>query len=189
MNMLTLIQGGGQSTIFWWVGMSDPKYRKGGLKNWFLAKVGFKKLKFLNILGGLWTEIWAKYGLQSSKILGTFWQISHVWVKTCSKWGSKELNHAATGDLKNGGRGVKRGVLTARYTCATFWGKCPTPETETFSVQDQTSLPRLRPRGPRPRPKTRPEERSWDWSWGQDPRPPTLTGTIQMFQYYPIVLL
>ena len=41
-----------------------------------------------------------------------FWQISLAGVKVyyfCSKLGSKKLNHAATGDLKSGGRGVKRG--------------------------------------------------------------------------------
>ena len=41
--------------------------------------------------------------------------------------GSKELNHAAAGNLKNGGRGVKKRVLTTEHTRTTFSGECPHP--------------------------------------------------------------
>ena len=46
----------------------------------------------------------------------------------CSKCGSYELDHAATGDLKNGGKGVKRGLdpyHLFRSRPRISWDSCP----------------------------------------------------------------
>ena len=57
-------------------------------------------------------------------------QISLVGVKNYyiySKWGSKELNHAATGDLKNGGRAChEKGYLAleASLICILLFASC-----------------------------------------------------------------
>ena len=90
----------------------QPERRNGGLKNYFFSffcsKVRSKELKTFNILRAY--EL--KFRLQNWKFLNV-WQISLAGVKIyyfCSKWRSKELNLAATGDLKNGERGVKRGL-------------------------------------------------------------------------------
>ena len=44
------------------------------------------------------------------------------------KVGSKELNHAATGDLKNGGRSVKRGSWPPDIPVSLFKVSAPTQE-------------------------------------------------------------
>ena len=44
----------------------------------------------------------------------------------CSKWKCNELNHAATGDLKNSGRGMKMGSSSPDIPIPPL-GECPPP--------------------------------------------------------------
>ena len=80
----------------------------------FFAKVRSKELKIFNIsLRAYELKFEPNLGCRAEN--SNVWQISlldmlevKIWY-FCSKWESKELNHAATGDIKNDGRGVKRG--------------------------------------------------------------------------------
>ena len=116
---------GGTQLYFWYVWHEAPKW---GLKNWFFAKVRSEELKFFNILKAY--ELKFEPNLDCRvETSSNFWQISLVGAKIsyfCSKWGSKELNHAATGDLKNSRRGLlEKRVLTIGHTHTTFSDECP----------------------------------------------------------------
>ena len=111
-------------------------------------KWGSKKLIFWRKQGDRSKELKSFYILRAYELkfgpnLGcrnahssNFCQISPGGVKICyfcSKWGSKELNHTATGDLKNDKRGIKRGsCLTAGHTRTTFSGECASPTPRAF---------------------------------------------------------
>ena len=116
---------GGHSTLFL-VGMSGAKCQNGkcGSKELIFCEVRSKELKIFNI--------WKVYELIFEPNLGcraesssNFWHISLIGVKI--KWESKELNHAATGDLKNGGRGVKRGSWLLDILMPPFQVSAPFP--------------------------------------------------------------
>ena len=93
--------------------MSGAKHGNGDLKNCSFTKVRSKELKIFNILRAYELKFEPNLGCRAENS-SIFWQIfliMFIGVKIwyfCSKWGSKEVNHAATTDLKNGGRGVKR---------------------------------------------------------------------------------
>ena len=90
-----------------------PKWESKGLiffPFFFFAKVRLRNWKYSKFWGLMNWNV-AKFRLQDWKFL-KFWQISLVGVKIyyfSSEWGSKELNHAATGDLKMDVKGMKRG--------------------------------------------------------------------------------
>ena len=68
-------------------------------------------MKIFNILRAYELIFGPNLGCRTENPLN-FQQISLTGVKICYfllKFGSKELNHAATGDLKSGGRGLKKG--------------------------------------------------------------------------------
>ena len=76
----------------------------------FFAKVRSKELKFCYILGAYELNFGPNLGCRAKNSYN-FQKISLVRVKIYyfgSKWGSRVLSHAATADLKNGRRGVKR---------------------------------------------------------------------------------
>ena len=116
--------GGGGRSPFWGWGCPVTEHWDGGLKNWFFfffffffVKVSLRNWHFQNFKG-LWTGIWAIYlGFRSANSTN-FWKISLAGVKIYylfSKWGSKEPHHAATGDLKNSRRSMKRGSWPSIY--------------------------------------------------------------------------
>ena len=104
---------GGHSTVVW-VGMSDAERRYGGLKDFFFffAKVRSKELKIFNILRAYKLKFGPNLGCRTKNVF-IFWANFSCRSQNLSfllkSGGSKELNHAATGDLKSGGRGVKSG--------------------------------------------------------------------------------
>ena len=120
--------GGGHSTVFL-VGMSCAKCGNVGLKNWFFTKVSSKELKIFNSLRAYKLKFEPDLGCRAENS-SICWQISLVGIKIwyfCSKWGSKKLNHAVTGDLKNGGRGVKSGFWPLNIPIPPFQVSAPPP--------------------------------------------------------------
>ena len=85
--------------------MSGGKHRNRGLKNWFFAKVRSKELKIFKILRAYELKFEPYLGCRAENS-SIFWQISLVGIKIwhlCPKLGSKELNHATTGDWRMAG--------------------------------------------------------------------------------------
>ena len=69
--------------------------------------------------------MWAKFRLKFFKCLTHFSRRSQNLLFFCSKWGSKELNHSAIGDLKNDGRGVERGSWPPDIPVPPFQASAP----------------------------------------------------------------
>ena len=109
----------------------------------FFAKVRSKALKICCTFWGLmnWnlSQIYAADRVENSS---NFWQISLVGVIFffffffffLLKVGSEELNHAATGDLKNGGRGLKGAGLLTHRPLPPFQVSAPPPRSRCFSI-------------------------------------------------------
>ena len=105
-------RGGGTQLWFGYVcpvllpkwGSNEPTF--------FLVKVRSMELQNFHVLRTYELKFEPNFGCRADNN-SKFWKNSLVGVKIyyfCSKCGcSKELNHAATGDLKNGRRGMKRG--------------------------------------------------------------------------------
>ena len=117
-----------------------PKWRS---KGHFFSPIRFKDLKIFNILRAYKLKFEQNLGCRTENSFN-FWQISLSGVKLyhyfCKKKGSKELNHSATGDLKSGGRGLKRGILIAGHTHTTFSGAPPPGQTFKWIIPLDTSI-------------------------------------------------
>ena len=105
--------------------------RRGALK-WgskeliFFFKVRSKELKIFNIYMRAYE---LKFGPNLGCRTENSWNFSHrsqnLLFLLKAKWGSKELNYAATGDLKNGGSGLKRGSwVPPKYTLSDILLTC-----------------------------------------------------------------